>query len=198
MSVITKLGLFSTPGLVWVSDSLYKVRGENFWENLFHNVEYIFTIFTVPGVGLTPTDAPDKDHVARALSAARKSTASVGKFTDQLPKEKPAKRVGKKRKVGPTASIRRWPYCCFSITLSVRNYLFTACSLHCNLPHLLVVCSLNLIRVTCVMRRRNQWTFSAKYSVAFRLWTSLRRPINTWHKKTRTGSPDNAIGQMQR
>jgi len=53
----------------------------------------------VPGVGLTPTDTPDKDDVSRALHLARKSTASLGKFTQELPKEKPAKHVGKKRKV---------------------------------------------------------------------------------------------------
>ena len=51
------------------------------------------------GVGLVPTEQPDKHHVDRALAEARKSTASVGKFTDKLPKEKPAKNMGKKRKV---------------------------------------------------------------------------------------------------
>lgn len=53
----------------------------------------------VPGVGLTPVDKPDKDHVAKAISQARKSTASIGKFDQSLPKEKPAKNEGKKRKV---------------------------------------------------------------------------------------------------
>ena len=53
----------------------------------------------VPGVGLLPTEAPDKQHVSRAIAEARRSTASVGKFTDKLPKEKPAKNMGKKRKV---------------------------------------------------------------------------------------------------
>ena len=54
----------------------------------------------VPGVGLTPTDTPDKDQMSRALSHAKTSTASVGKFTSTLPKEKPAKNMGRKRKVG--------------------------------------------------------------------------------------------------
>ncbi len=54
----------------------------------------------MPGVGLVPTEAPDKDQVGRALSAARKSTASMGTFTEKkLPKEKAAKNLGKKRKV---------------------------------------------------------------------------------------------------
>lgn len=52
----------------------------------------------VPGVGLTPTEAPDKDHMSRALSAARSADASVGKFSRTLPKEKPMKNSGKRRK----------------------------------------------------------------------------------------------------
>ncbi|KAI0214871.1 Ribosome biogenesis regulatory protein [Lamellibrachia satsuma] len=52
----------------------------------------------VPGIGLTPTEKPDKDHISRAATLAKKSTASVGRFTEQLPKEKPAKNMGRKRK----------------------------------------------------------------------------------------------------
>jgi regulator of ribosome biosynthesis len=48
---------------------------------------------------LTPTNAPSKDHLGKALAVAKKSTASIGKFTDTLPKEKPSKFTGKKRKV---------------------------------------------------------------------------------------------------
>ena len=62
-------------------------------------LSHLFNIFTVPGVGLMPTETPDKDHVSRALHEAKKSTASVGRFTDRLPKEKAAKGLGKKRKV---------------------------------------------------------------------------------------------------
>ena len=61
---------------------------------------YCFLFLTVPGVGLTPTEAPSKDHLNKALVLAKKSTASIGKFTDNLPKEKPSKHTGKKRKVG--------------------------------------------------------------------------------------------------
>ncbi|XP_060065364.1 ribosome biogenesis regulatory protein homolog [Ylistrum balloti] len=52
----------------------------------------------VPGVGLTPTETPSKDHVSKALAVAKRSTASIGKFTESLPKEKASKYSGKKRK----------------------------------------------------------------------------------------------------
>ncbi|XP_045214086.1 ribosome biogenesis regulatory protein homolog [Mercenaria mercenaria] len=55
----------------------------------------------VPGVGLTPTEAPSKDYLGKALAVAKKSTASIGKFTENLPKEKPSKFSGKKRKFEP-------------------------------------------------------------------------------------------------
>ncbi|CAH1795001.1 unnamed protein product [Owenia fusiformis] len=55
----------------------------------------------VPGVGLTPTEAPSKDHVSKALALAKSSDASLGKFTDKLPKEKAPKNMGKKRKFEP-------------------------------------------------------------------------------------------------
>jgi len=54
---------------------------------------------------LTPVDRPDKDHVSRALSMARTSTASLGKFDESLPKEKPERRRGKKRKVCKTFTL---------------------------------------------------------------------------------------------
>ena len=53
----------------------------------------------MPGVGLVPTEKPSKDDLGKALAVARRSTASVGKFTDSLPKEKAPKNQGKKRKV---------------------------------------------------------------------------------------------------
>ncbi|CAG5116977.1 unnamed protein product [Candidula unifasciata] len=56
----------------------------------------------VPGVGLTPTEQPSKDTLSKALVVARKSTASLGKFTEKLPKEKPSKFTGKKRKFEPS------------------------------------------------------------------------------------------------
>ncbi|XP_059151383.1 ribosome biogenesis regulatory protein homolog [Physella acuta] len=56
----------------------------------------------VPGVGLTPTEQPSKDYLSKALAIAHKSTASIGKFTEKLAKEKPSKYTGKKRKFEPT------------------------------------------------------------------------------------------------
>jgi regulator of ribosome biosynthesis len=51
-------------------------------------------------VGLTPTETPSKDHLKNALHAAKRSTASVGKFTKSLRTEKPgSENRGKKRKV---------------------------------------------------------------------------------------------------
>ncbi|GAA6217356.1 ribosome biogenesis regulatory protein homolog [Lates japonicus] len=55
----------------------------------------------VPGVGLTPTAQQSKDDLARAVSVAKTSTASVGRFQDRLPKEKAPKNTGKKRKFEP-------------------------------------------------------------------------------------------------
>uniref|UniRef100_A0A0B6ZTX6 Ribosome biogenesis regulatory protein n=1 Tax=Arion vulgaris TaxID=1028688 RepID=A0A0B6ZTX6_9EUPU len=56
----------------------------------------------VPGIGLTPTEQPSKDHLSKALAVAYKSTASLGKFTEKLRKEKPSKFTGKKRKFEPS------------------------------------------------------------------------------------------------
>ncbi|XP_077365562.1 ribosome biogenesis regulatory protein homolog [Festucalex cinctus] len=55
----------------------------------------------VPGVGLTPAAQQSKNELVRAASVARISTASVGKFQEGLPKEKPARGTGKKRKFQP-------------------------------------------------------------------------------------------------
>uniref|UniRef100_A0A8D3AWZ6 Ribosome biogenesis regulatory protein n=1 Tax=Scophthalmus maximus TaxID=52904 RepID=A0A8D3AWZ6_SCOMX len=55
----------------------------------------------VPGVGLTPVAQQSKDDLSRAVSVAKHSTASVGMFQDRLPKEKPPKNTGKRRKFGP-------------------------------------------------------------------------------------------------
>ncbi|XP_077980410.1 ribosome biogenesis regulatory protein homolog [Glandiceps talaboti] len=55
----------------------------------------------VPGVGLTPTEKPSKDQLSKAALIAKHSTASIGKFERKLPKEKPPKNTGKKRKFEP-------------------------------------------------------------------------------------------------
>lgn len=55
----------------------------------------------VPGVGLTPVAQQSKDELSRAVSVAKTSTASVGRFQDRLPKEKPPRNTGKRRKFEP-------------------------------------------------------------------------------------------------
>lgn len=50
----------------------------------------------VPGVGLTPTDKPDKDYLSKAISVAKKSTASLGKHDKKLPNEKEGRRAKRK------------------------------------------------------------------------------------------------------
>lgn len=90
--------------------------------------------YSVPGVGLTPTETPSKDYLGKALAVAKKSTASIGKFTENLPKEKPSKSGGKKRKV------------CLIIWVSVihcprvvhiyKNKKIMECILHFNFCHI--------------------------------------------------------------
>lgn len=55
----------------------------------------------VPGVGLAPTSKQSKTELSKAVSVARSSTASVGKFQEKLPKEKPPKNTGKRRQFQP-------------------------------------------------------------------------------------------------
>uniref|UniRef100_A0A8C7ZTV0 Ribosome biogenesis regulatory protein n=1 Tax=Oryzias sinensis TaxID=183150 RepID=A0A8C7ZTV0_9TELE len=54
-----------------------------------------------PGVGLLPRAKQSKDELSKAVSVAKTSTASVGRFQDRLPKEKPPKNAGKRRKFEP-------------------------------------------------------------------------------------------------
>ncbi|KAI5092037.1 ribosome biogenesis regulatory protein-like [Silurus meridionalis] len=55
----------------------------------------------VPGIGLAPTGHQSKAELAKAVSVAKSSTASVGKFQERLPKEKPQRNTGKKRQFRP-------------------------------------------------------------------------------------------------
>ena len=52
-------------------------------------------------MGLTPKAQQSKDELSRAVSVAKTSTASAGRFQDSLPKEKAPKNMGKKRKFEP-------------------------------------------------------------------------------------------------
>ncbi|CAK6972823.1 ribosome biogenesis regulatory protein homolog [Scomber scombrus] len=80
-----------------------KAKNERVAKNEFNRLKNIARAqkIRVPGVGLTPVAQQSKDDLSRAVSVARTSTASVGKFQDRLPKEKPPKNMGKKRKFEP-------------------------------------------------------------------------------------------------
>lgn len=54
-----------------------------------------------PGVGLLPKAQQSKDELVRAVTVARTSTASAGRFQDRLAKEKAPKNSGKRRKFEP-------------------------------------------------------------------------------------------------
>jgi len=56
---------------------------------------------SVPGVGMTPLEDSSSQQLASKTVRAKKATASMGQFTEQLPKEKPPKNSGKKRKFAP-------------------------------------------------------------------------------------------------
>lgn len=80
-----------------------KAKKERVAKNEFNRLKNIARAqkVKVPGMGLTPTAQQSKDELGRAVSVAKTSTASVGRFQDSLPKEKPAKSTGKKRKFEP-------------------------------------------------------------------------------------------------
>ncbi|XP_042255332.1 ribosome biogenesis regulatory protein homolog [Thunnus maccoyii] len=80
-----------------------KAKKERVAKNEFNRLKNIARAqkIKVPGVGLTPVAQQSKDELARAVSVARSSTASAGKFQDRLPKEKPPRNTGKKRKFQP-------------------------------------------------------------------------------------------------
>lgn len=80
-----------------------KAKKERVAKNEFNRLKNIARAqkVKVPGVGLTPTAQQSKDDLSRAVSVAKTSTASVGRFQDRLPKEKPPKNTGKRRKFEP-------------------------------------------------------------------------------------------------
>ncbi|XP_070709051.1 ribosome biogenesis regulatory protein homolog [Pempheris klunzingeri] len=80
-----------------------KAKKERVAKNEFNRLKNIARAqkVKVPGVGLTPAAQQSKDELSRAVSVAKTSTASVGRFQDRLPKEKPPKNTGKRRKFEP-------------------------------------------------------------------------------------------------
>lgn len=58
----------------------------------------------IPNKDLAPTPGrQSKDQVSTKINASRLSTASMGKFTEKLPKEKIPRKTGKKRQFEPVA-----------------------------------------------------------------------------------------------
>jgi len=55
----------------------------------------------LPSTGLVPKEKQSKNELHQAMHVAKKATASLGKFQEKLPKEKPLKGNGKKRKFEP-------------------------------------------------------------------------------------------------
>ena len=118
----------------------------------------------MPGVGLTPTETPSKEHLSKALVLAKKSTASIGKFTEKLPKEKPSKYTGKKRKVRPHKQM--FPSCAVSerkhvlaqwlkkceVWLGIEKLILSRCSYRCPLKK---NCAFNAFQVTLVLLDHN-------------------------------------------
>nr|CAD7463989.1 unnamed protein product [Timema tahoe] len=61
----------------------------------------------VPRVGITTAEKSSSEQLGKALTVAKVSTASLGKFQAKLPKEKTAKKVGA---LLPTVKKRKQPY----------------------------------------------------------------------------------------
>lgn len=80
-----------------------KAKKERVAKNEFNRLKNIARAqkVKIPGMGLTPKTQQSKDELSRAVSVAKSSTASLGKFQDRLPKEKAPKNSGKKRKFDP-------------------------------------------------------------------------------------------------
>uniref|UniRef100_A0A8C2JDL8 Ribosome biogenesis regulatory protein n=1 Tax=Cyprinus carpio TaxID=7962 RepID=A0A8C2JDL8_CYPCA len=80
-----------------------KAKKERVAKNEYNRLKNIARAqkINVPGMGLAPTPRQSKAELAQAVNVAKISTASVGKFQDNLPKEKTPKNTGKRRKFQP-------------------------------------------------------------------------------------------------
>ncbi|XP_061569147.1 ribosome biogenesis regulatory protein homolog [Cololabis saira] len=80
-----------------------KAKKERVAKNEFNRLKNIARAQKIktPGVGLVPKAQQSKDELTKAVSVAKTSTASAGRFQDRLPKEKPVKNSGKRRKFEP-------------------------------------------------------------------------------------------------
>lgn len=81
-----------------------KAKKERVAKNEFNRLKNIARAqkIKVPGTGgLVPKAQQSRDELSKAVSVARTSTASAGRFQDSLPKEKAPRNTGKKRKFEP-------------------------------------------------------------------------------------------------
>lgn len=81
-----------------------KAKKERVAKNEFNRLKNIARAqkIKVPGSGgLVPKAQQSRDELSKAVSVAKTSTASAGRFQDRLPKEKAPKSTGKKRKFQP-------------------------------------------------------------------------------------------------
>ncbi|KAL2085183.1 hypothetical protein ACEWY4_018503 [Coilia grayii] len=80
-----------------------KAKKERVAKNEFNRLKNVARAqkLPIPGQGLVPTPQQSKSDLTRAISVAKVSTASAGKFQERLPHEKAPKNTGKKRKFQP-------------------------------------------------------------------------------------------------
>lgn len=81
-----------------------KAKKERVAKNEFNRLKNIARAqkIKVPGTGgLVPKAQQSRDELSKAVSVAKTSTASAGRFQDSLPKEKAPRNTGKKRKFQP-------------------------------------------------------------------------------------------------
>ncbi|CAL1277665.1 unnamed protein product [Larinioides sclopetarius] len=76
-------------------------KKERIAKNEYHRLRNIASATKMKVTNLESVDRADKHQLSRSLSAAKSSTASLGRFADKLPNEKPPKNKMQKRKFKP-------------------------------------------------------------------------------------------------
>ncbi|XP_015917765.1 ribosome biogenesis regulatory protein homolog [Parasteatoda tepidariorum] len=74
-----------------------EARKEKIAKNEYQRLRNIATATKVKVTNLESVDRADKHQLSRSLAAAKTATASIGKFADRLPNERPPKNKMKKR-----------------------------------------------------------------------------------------------------
>jgi len=76
-------------------------KKEKIAKNEYQRLRNIAATQKMKVTNLESVDRADKHQLSRSLAAAKTATASIGRFTDKLPKERKPKNLGKKRKFKP-------------------------------------------------------------------------------------------------